>query len=210
MHYEVATNHPIALGSLDHIHPLGTKQDNHTSAAFIMNLEAIFGRFNLLDLGCAGGALVRDCILQEHGAVGIEGSDWSIKHERPHWPELHNKALFTADIAQPFTVYTPNRGTAVFDVVTAWDVLEHIKCGDLPQVFQNVKEHLDEDGLFIGSIYCGPSKHEGVDLHETQLSVEEWQALFAIHGFKDDVPCLIQNWVREAHWNFCAGKVFSI
>jgi 2-polyprenyl-3-methyl-5-hydroxy-6-metoxy-1,4-benzoquinol methylase len=207
--FSVLTDYPIAADSLDHLHPLGTMQDNHTSPEFIADVQRHFGsRLSLLDLGCAGGQLVRDVLALGFPAVGIEGSDWSEKHGRPHWPELGGRNLFTADITKHFTVIDPNVGRFArqFRIITLWDVLEHIAEEDLPAVFENVLRHLEWPvGLFIGTISTAPSPHDGVDLHVTRRNEAWWRNRLADAGFVP-VEGVVSHWVRgDGAMPFCVG-----
>ena len=63
---EVETEYKIAFESPDYIAPRGTKQDNNTNRAFVLLMNKLLHRefpniqLKFLDLGCAGGQLVRD------------------------------------------------------------------------------------------------------------------------------------------------------
>src|SRR5689334_16808285 len=74
----------LADDSLDHIEPRGTANDNTHWVPFVARCEAYFGFRDLryLDLGCAGGGLVFDFAVRRHLAVGLEGSDYSLKRSR--------------------------------------------------------------------------------------------------------------------------------
>lgn len=175
----VVTDFPIAYESLDHLHPWGTKNDNNTNRTFIIKINKILQRLfksnlKFLDLGCAGGALVRDFKDFGYLSVGLEGSDYSLKHQRAEWKDLGNKNLFTADITKEFTVLN-NEQPIKFHLITAWEVLEHIPQTELPMVFRNIIKSLEIGGYFVASTSSSSDMGTGVELHQTRLSNKEWK-----------------------------------
>jgi len=133
-----------------------------------------------LDLGCAGGGMVLDAALRGHIATGLEGSDLSLQHQRAEWRLLRNN-LFTCDITKPFRIEN-NGATFQYDVVTMWDVLEHIPEDSLPTLLENIRTHLLDGGLFVASIstlgYSGD-----VDWHVTKYPRAWWAEKITDAGF---------------------------
>jgi len=183
----IRTDHPIANDTDDHQIPWGTAQDTTRSPRFAAACERHFaGRAPLtfLDLGCSGGGLVLDFILRGHAAYGVEGSDYSLRAQRAEWRLLPNN-LFTADITKPFTVSGESSEARVqCDVITAWEVMEHIATEDLPQLFANVLAHLKPDGIFVGSIALGPDDHQGASYHRTVQPQSWWGKTYLAHGLE--------------------------
>lgn len=182
----VKTDHPIAADSLDHTQPRGAALDNSRNRRFNWKLYALHPSLDrpmrVLDLGCSGGGFVRDCLYDGRLAVGIEGSDYAANWGRAEWPLLEGKYLFTADIARPFEVVNADRRAGervLFDVVTLWEVLEHIKERDLPALFQNIRSHLMPGGLVIASISSEPLVH-----HQTVQDLSWWTAAFRAQGLQ--------------------------
>ena len=105
--FDVLTDFRVACESPEHIKPLGTKIDNNTSAELIAEVESFFSgkKVSTLDLGCSGGQFVVDLFKRGHRAVGIEGSDYSLRNRRANWPAYHKHLLFTADLTKPFEVF---------------------------------------------------------------------------------------------------------
>ena len=178
------TKHPLAFESPDHLIPWGTSRDNSTNKKFVTVMrERIEREFpnatcGVLDLGCSGGQLVADFRNLGWLAVGLEGSDFSLKHGRANWPALAGKNLFTCDAAKPFQITVDGR-SAKFHLITMWEVLEHIPTPDLPQLFDNIVGHLGAGGYFIASTTSAPDIHNGVDLHQTKWTNEQWQQWLA-------------------------------
>lgn len=177
---------PLAFDSPDHIEPHGTRRDNSRNISFNKKLYNLFGettRINVLDLGCSGGGFVKDCIDDGNFAVGIDGSDYSKKNKRAEWRTIPDN-LFTADITKPFAFYDQDGERILFDVITLWDVIEHIKQSSLKGLFRNLKENLSSKGIIIMSVGCVPDVINGVELHQTVKEPEWWLNEFIVNKFK--------------------------
>lgn len=191
---DLETSFPVARDTDDHLIPWGSAQDNTRSPRFVAACERYFSRpLTYIDLGCAGGGLVLDFILRGHQAYGIEGSDYSKLASRAEWRVLPCN-LYTADITKPFNLRNPkNKLLVQCDVISAWEVMEHISDNDLPLLFKNIKNHLKSDGLFIGSIALVPDDNPatGAKYHRTVESKSWWEdrfkslgmEMFTDHGF---------------------------
>jgi len=173
------TDHPIAYDSPDHISPWGTMRDNSTNEHFIEEMQEFFklnydvDHYNFLDLGCSGGQLVVDIHNKGNFSVGLEGSDYSVIHGRANWPEYHNKILFTCDVTKPYTIYK-NEKKVLFDLITAWEVVEHIHPFDLRNFFKYIGENLKMGGIFLASVSVVQDNATGIDLHQSVFSEGEW------------------------------------
>jgi SAM-dependent methyltransferase len=183
--YRVVTDHKVALQSNDHLYPLGALTDVTHSPQLVNWANSFFGRkIQFMDLGCAGGGVVCDFLLHGHEAIGIEGSSVPEMSGTGFWPFLAN-TLFTADITKPFQVIEQDKN-ARFDLITAWEVLEHIPEKDVYGLLSNIKSHLKPDGLFIGSIaqFESIDPASGVDLHINVNSQKWWTDQFTGAGFE--------------------------
>ena len=171
----VNTKHPIAYESPDHIMPWGTMRDNSTSIEFISELESYFLNqpINTIDLGCSGGQLTIDFHNKGHLAVGLEGSDYSIKHNRANWPEWYNKTLFTCDITKEYQVMNNNEPFKA-QLITAWEIVEHIHPNDLEMFFNQIAKHLAPNGIFVASVSTKSDVIDGVVLHQSVFGETEW------------------------------------
>ncbi len=182
------TDHPIAYESLDHLYPHGTIRDNTRYPRFVEKCEELLlpkRDLAFLDLGCSGGGMVLESALRGHLSMGLEGSDCSKKEQRAEWRLLGDR-LQTCDIAKPFYLRRPDNEIQQFDIITAWEVLEHIAEADLPQLFENIRNHLTDDGYFVGSIanWDDIDPVSGVNWHVTVHPYEWWAEKFNNAGFK--------------------------
>jgi SAM-dependent methyltransferase len=200
----IETSKPVAYDSPDHIQPCGTAQNNTTNARFNRKLFQYIPapEVRLLDIGCAGGGLVRSILDSGGFAVGIEGSDYSKRHKRAEWATIPDH-LFTADVTEPFELYEESgdggRSPLDFNVITGWEFFEHITEEGVRKVVANLLRHLAPRGIVLASI-C-PHEHvlEGVTLHQTVQDKPWWVATFADLGLtkSDEVEHFFHyDWLR--------------
>ncbi|WKZ57783.1 MAG: class I SAM-dependent methyltransferase [Bdellovibrionota bacterium] len=183
----LATKHPVAIHSDDHKSPLGARQDNTHYPRFVRRCEQIFQRpLRALDLGCAGGGLVFDFLTRGHMAIGLEGSDYPKRHGAGEWPLIPNN-LFTCDITKPFQLSHEIDGTPCkFEVISMWEVLEHMEEEQLPQLFENIKSHLAPDGIFacsVATFECA-DEESGAVYHKIVQGKDWWHSKAKHFGFK--------------------------
>jgi SAM-dependent methyltransferase len=193
MTIQVVTRYPIAETSVDHLRPRGTKNDNSVSPEFNRRLFALLRARTpvVLDLGCAGGGFVASLANAGAIAIGIEGSDYSRRAERAAWGS-HGDILFTADIAKPFLVLSEGFLFS-FNVVTMWEVLEHLSLDDLEALMVNIHAHTRREAFFIASVHTTQDHFEGVDYHATVRPAEWWAEFFESRGW---------IWRRNLHEQF--------
>lgn len=202
--YSIVTDHPIALASPDHLHPLGTRLDSSVRLEFNNRLRD-WRRPppSVLDLGCAGGGMVASLIAQGHLAIGVEGSDYSQARARDAWSYCPGN-LFTADITKPFRILADDR-PQYFDCITLWEVLEHIATPDLAMLFANIDDHLLAGGIVLASVNSWTSLHDGVDLHQTQQEQPWWNAKLDDLGWARNAALeqfFANTWVRQEAGDF--------
>lgn len=199
----------MAIDSLDHTQPNGTKTDNSSSPDFNRALyEIIPARdVRLLDIGCSGGGLVRS-ILDDGGlAVGIEGSDYSRLSRRAEWPTLDGIRLFTGDVTEPFELVRElgesGSDLQLFNIVTAWEFWEHIREDKIGAVCENIVKHMMPGAIFVGSICDRVEPH-----HQTCKPHQWWMDKFLEFGLKHS------RWIeqhferrRVRYEGFCVGMV---
>lgn len=210
----VKTEREIAYESPDHLVPWGTRRDNHTNRRFNVKLYKLYPQgynVRVLDMGCSGGAFVKDCLDDGMLAVGLEGSDYSKRLRRAEWRTIP-EFLFTGDITGEFEIHLESPGQsphlAQFDVVTSWEVMEHIAERDLPQVAANVKKHLAPGGLWIMSVSPDEDIVNGVNLHQTMQQKPWWINKFKQLGLEhreEFVKYFNTQWIRGAKYGYAKG-----
>lgn len=144
-----------------------------------------------------GGGFVKSVLDRKGFAIGIEGSDFSKKNKRAEWATIPNN-LFTADITEPFKLLKDNK-IVKFNVITAWEVIEHIKENKLKAVFDNIKLHLSPNGVIIMSVSTKSDIIDGENLHQTVQNKEWWLKKFTELGFeshKEPLRYFYYDWVR--------------
>ena len=177
--------------SKDFTNPKGAAHDNNGSTYFTEAIDRVFNgkQINFLDLGCAGGQLVKDMFDCRHNAFGIEGSPVQRDDNRNNWAKIP-KNLFVADITEKFRFYTYDENgqstKILFDVISSWDVLEHIPEDRLPGLIENLRKNLKHDGFFV----CGIADFPDEGYHVTLQNKEWWINLFEQHKMKlvEDEP----------------------
>jgi len=190
------TEHPIASESHDHLYPRGTAWDNTHCPAFVEACKRLFPKPSLLDLGCAGGGLVKDFADAGLYSFGLEGSDYSKVNNRAEWATIPDR-LFCCDVTKPFCVSLGPNLQTLFKIVTAWELLEHIHEKDLPAFFDNVKRHLESDGIFMASIALFPDSEGDKVWHVTLRQKEWWIETLKKNGLHPfDVGFAEKEWPR--------------
>jgi cyclopropane fatty-acyl-phospholipid synthase-like methyltransferase len=198
----IKTEAPIAYDSDDHIHPDGIYLDNNVTPEFVNDVELYFQRkINFLDLGCAGGALTCELIDRGHNAVGIDGSDHCLNFRQEaadklsmskplgfdNWQKHGNTRLFTADITKDFQLYE-NGEPMKFDLITAWDVMEHFFPDRIDTFIEQIKKHLTPDGLFVASIAKFSLNKHNVEYHKSNFPQEWWLERLTPHMQRATYP----------------------
>lgn len=158
-------------------------EDNHTDANLIAEMLAKKDNANILDLGCAGGSLILDLARNPSTniCIGIDGSPGVYKQATWHIPE--NQQVFRfANLVKPFTVIDNKTNDNVkFDYITCYEVIEHFREDQLPIFFNNVKNHLKEDGVFFGSIALFPDTRDERGFHSFQEGYDPNLPQFVLH-----------------------------
>jgi SAM-dependent methyltransferase len=220
-YFTIATEFPVAADSDDHRVPRGSTRDNSANRAFNARLYAWLADrpdLSVLDIGCAGGGFVRSVLEDGHPAVGVEGSDSSRRAQSGEWATCPHH-LFTADIGRPFRLNKADGTAARFDIVTAWEVLEHLPEDRIPILLANIRDHLKPGGYFIGSVDTVPDGNPltGAVYHLTMQPKPWWLRHFAALGFSEvaDPPFATSDYVRGngrtiKDWDPSAGDAFHL
>ena len=180
MRFILHTSNPLAIDSPDFLAPLGAKNDDSDDPQFRKAIYPLLPNpAKILDLGCAGGSFIAHCHDDGHFAVGLDGSDYNFKTKRSAWG-THPENFATCDISEAFGLADAHGQRLLFDLITAWEVLEHIKTERLHNFFTNVWIHLVPGVLFIGSINTLPDDENGYRYHQTVKNKEWWEIQMAL------------------------------
>ena len=155
-------SNPVAVDSLDNIHPKGALT-SICNKGFLLEIEKwIWPRsVSYLDLGCAQGALVKSARQLGWRAYGVDGA--SVTRQDCSY-------ILQGDITKSIQF------SGYLNLITAWEVLEHIPKEKLENVFNNIVSNLAMGGYFIASTSDEAELHDGVDLHVTKMTNKEWKA----------------------------------
>lgn len=172
----IVSSAPHPTYSKDYTEPKGGAHDNTLSHDFINCF--LNQSINYLDLGCAGGALVENMLAKGHNSFGIDGSDSQKVRGVNGWGKIPDR-LFNADITEPFHFMEDETGNQLkFDVISAWDVMEHLYEDRLPGFCENLKNNLKPDGYFV----CGIADFEDQGYHVTLHDKQWWIDMFDANG----------------------------
>lgn len=170
------TDHLHPLYSKDYTEPKGGAHDNNGNDDFVNYFKE--KSINYLDLGCAGAAIVESMFKQGHNSFGIDGSDAQKKQGLNSWGRIPDR-LFNADITQPFHFVDESTSERIkFDVISAWDVLEHLYEDKLASFCDNLKNNLKPDGVFV----CGIADFADEGYHVTLHDKQWWIDMFDSNG----------------------------
>ena len=184
--YQLVSEHLISNNNADQVHPRGIKNDNTRHLRLVNTMENHFKKkISHLDLGCGGGGLVFDFLVNGHTSIGLDGSDFAKKGSLHHWQIIKNN-LFCADITKKFFIKDFHSSKVIsFDLITAFEVLEHLEESDISGLINNLKENMHQKSIFMCSIATFEDRDEKIVWHKTVKSKDWWVEKFTKNGFKD-------------------------
>lgn len=135
----------------------------------------------LLDVGCGVGYYLKDAIDEGFDAYGIDISEYAINNPLP---EVVGKTRLGGITDIPF-------GPDQFDVITAFDVIEHIHPRDTEKALIELYRVLKPDGILILTTPSGFYGEWVKDLtHINVRPPKYWKIMFTKAGFKLAMPYL--------------------
>lgn len=197
---KLKTEYPIAFDSHDHVSPDSTTEGVVRPTLFVQDCIRVLGdEIKSLDLGTGAAGIVLEFLMNGIVAVGVDGSDFCRRNKIGYWPLLPRN-LFTCDITKPFSFLTTGDQTQIeFDVITMWEVLEHLAAESLEGLFQNITRHLSAQGYFIGSVSLVEyTDAQGNPYHVTLKPRRWWETEFKRYGLEllDEHPFIEKTFPR--------------
>ncbi len=177
--FKLESSHRIAIDSPDTQSPHGAIYNWKTNKAFVLEMVRVFGNYGTaLDLGCSTGRLVKDFDNVGWSAVGLEGSGAPERLLIGPWKDCSNTMLFSCDIGKPFSISDDAAKHVAFDVVTAFDVVEHLDFERLKVLAQNIRNHTKQNSRLIITTDNSSEMPNGIELHVTRWSKNKWVSFF--------------------------------
>jgi 2-polyprenyl-3-methyl-5-hydroxy-6-metoxy-1,4-benzoquinol methylase len=178
---EILTNKPIAIDSNDHIKPHGALNTAHNGEEFFIKLKEEFpGLHKVLDIGTGPGVFVTNGLSHGYDIYGIDGTDAVERFN--DWVELKDHRLFHTDLQVPFTL-VENGALVTFDLITAWDVMEHMTEEKINIVLCNIRSHLKIGGYLMATIEYSNLNNELY--HHICYDRPWWEDKFDEFGFEN-------------------------
>lgn len=151
----------------------------------------------LCDVGCAYGYLVDLAARNGFQACGYDVSGYAIERAKQKFPGLEFGEANIGEI-----------NGRKFDVVTAFDVVEH--CGDLQGVLKDIKGIMKKDGMFLCSVPCYLSEENDKDkTHHWRLSTEEWENKLNENGFSVLYSSEWPEWLLKIKKKWCVSLILA-
>ncbi|MBF0367842.1 MAG: class I SAM-dependent methyltransferase [Magnetococcales bacterium] len=151
----------------------------------------------LLDVGCGTGGFLRFADQLGWQAYGFDASSAQAQHARKNLPNVRSATICT-DYLQQLHPEKPR-----FDVVTLWDVLEHIRA---PRPFlDEIREVMAPGGLLFIAVPSGgalPWKKSLYKLLGKPLSCDPWEHVFHY------TPAALERFLKE--WGFQVEESGSV
>ena len=120
----------------------------------------------MLDVGCGRGEYLREVISMGNDAFGVELSEVCSKKYLQDGPHA---CCSITDFA---------KSCSHFDKIYSTDVLEHIPPSELDNTLSCLSDIADE---FLFLVATGSDKRDGVELHLSNHSFEEWNIILTKH-----------------------------
>lgn len=184
--YKLVSDHPTSNNNTDQTHPRGIKNDNTRHLRLVNTIHHHFKKkLSHLDLGCGGGGLVFDFLVNGHTSIGLDGSDFAKNGSLHHWQIIKNN-LFCADITKPFEIIDfKSSEKLTFDIITAFEVLEHLEESDISGLIKNLKANMHQKSIFMCSVATFEDNEDKIVWHKTVKNKDWWIEKFTENGFKD-------------------------
>lgn len=133
----------------------------------------------VLDIGCGSGYATNEYSKVAKSIIGLDIDETAIKFAREHYPHI---------IFDKGTVLHPFIGK--YDIIIASEMMEHLPNEDWDTVLANVKNALNDGGIFIGTIPV-EGKTEGWSSHKARYDRNVFTTKFKKY-FMDGMITILQ------------------
>jgi|ERR687898_128654 ubiquinone/menaquinone biosynthesis C-methylase UbiE len=166
---------------------------NKSKKHMMMYLKFLRKRSSLkmLDVGCGEGSYVRDAIEEGIDAYGIDISTHALENALA---EVKDRTSYGSITKIPF-------GDEEFDVMTAFDVIEHIHPKDTSKMVQEIRRVLKPNGIII---ITTPNSNFGGWVYDlTHINVRPprfWKLIFKEHNLEVKmfyVPSFLKYYMKN-------------
>lgn len=166
----------------------GESHKNPSFNQWVIDEFAKDKQISILDLGCGGGGMIEDFINIGNIGVGLDVRNGYYLRRAYSWGTRPNN-LFRCDITRPFQIYFDEK-PAKFDIITSFEVFEHIHPSHIDNLLSNIQNHSHEKTVLLLQISTNP--YEWV--HRTILPRTEWLNIFSKYNleFKGCLPSTIR------------------
>ena len=152
-----------------------TRKSKKHMMKYLKFLRKRSSSLKMLDVGCGEGHYVRDAIEEGIDAYGIDVSSYALENALA---EVKDRITFGSITKIPF-------GDEEFDLMTAFDVIEHIHPKDTLNAIAEIRRVLKPDGIVI---ITTPSSNFGAWVSDlTHINVRPpkfWKLILEEHDFK--------------------------
>ena len=149
--------------------------ESNTNHVFNEMCYSIFDSPTFIDLGCAGGGYIREVIDDGYLGIGVDGFSAFKQNGIDGWSK-HPDHFFQLNIAKPITV--ESGGVPLkFDVVTAWEVAEHLYEDEIDPFVKNLANLVTDEGLIIITVSLRDDRG-----HFTLKPEEWWEDILINNG----------------------------
>jgi 2-polyprenyl-3-methyl-5-hydroxy-6-metoxy-1,4-benzoquinol methylase len=170
----------------ENINPRGSVYDciSISPTNFINKTKKSFGEnFTHLDLGCGSGSFVYNS--RELGADSVGVDNYLNRKNVPYWNSKYRNFFLKADISKDFFIQKNNKDVK-FDLITLWEVFEHIETNLLSTLIENIRRHMHEQSIVVGSICTVRDENplKKAIYHKTVQSKEWWLEFLNKNGLQ--------------------------
>ncbi|MBF0380281.1 MAG: class I SAM-dependent methyltransferase [Magnetococcales bacterium] len=162
----------IVASYVNAVDPVFIEQNPQRIATFYKTLKDLTAKMGItpaqekrvLDIGCAGGAFPKAANDLGFSVVGVEPS---------HWLAQQARSMYELDIRQG-VVEEQNFSKESFDIITLWDVIEHLT--NPGAVIDHINSLLKKDGILVVN-------YPDHDSWARRIFASKWPFFLSVHLF---------------------------